>query len=116
MADRPITPTAQSRADLLLNLIRQAAIDGDRMPTLQGLRRMGHRDPNASLRRLAASGRIRIEVYGRNWRVVEICRGPHAGKRTAESPRGGRPYLVVDAGGTRKDVSVHHRNIDSMEG
>ena len=35
---------------------------------------------------LLKEGRIRIEIYGRNWRVAEILKGPNAGKRTKGPP------------------------------
>jgi hypothetical protein len=46
---------------------------------------------------LARAGRIRIEVYAHNWRVVEILSGPNKGKRTAPCPnKTNGPYLVIE--------------------
>jgi len=45
---------------------------------------------------LAKAGRIKIEVYAHNWRVVTILTGPHAGKTTAMPPyKHGRPYRTI---------------------
>lgn len=45
---------------------------------------------------LARSGKIRIDVYPHNWRVVTIMTGPHAGKTTAPAPnKNWRPYLTI---------------------
>lgn len=61
---------------------------------------------------LAKAGRVRVEIFPRNWRVVEILDGPHKGKRTQEPPGGKtgaaraqrmRPYLVIDSSGTRRN-------------
>lgn len=44
---------------------------------------------------LAEQGRIYVEVYTHNWRVVEIRQGPHTGARTEECPhKNNGPYLV----------------------
>lgn len=45
---------------------------------------------------LARSGRIRIELYGRGTRVIEILQGEHMGARTAPSPYGGKPYRIIE--------------------
>ena len=44
---------------------------------------------------LAAQGRIRVEVWCHNWRVVEILTGPHTGARTQAAPLGREPYRVL---------------------
>jgi hypothetical protein len=44
----------------------------------------------------ARSGKIRIDVYPHNWRVVTIMTGPQAGKSTAPAPnKNWRPYLTI---------------------
>jgi hypothetical protein len=43
---------------------------------------------------LVDRGMIRVEVYSGNFRRVVIRSGDHAGKATADPPRGGKPYLV----------------------
>lgn len=82
-------------------LIEQAAIKGERCP---------QNDPHGPLSSdlvsaLARAGRVRIEVYVHNFRVVTILTGPNAGKQTARPPRpkGAQrrdPYKVIDAKGT----------------
>ncbi|MCC8949302.1 hypothetical protein H8A97_30425 [Bradyrhizobium sp. Arg62] len=45
---------------------------------------------------LARAGKIRIDVYPHNWRVVTILTGQHAGKTTAPPPNSKwRPYLTI---------------------
>ncbi len=46
---------------------------------------------------LAKAGRIKIEVYSGNWRVVTIMEGERAGSHTMMPPKGGsgRPYRTV---------------------
>lgn len=48
------------------------------------------------LTRLARAGRIKVEIYALNWRVVTILSGPHTGTRTKPAPRGAKPYKVVE--------------------
>lgn len=62
---------------------------------------------------LAEVGRIKIEVYSLNWRVVEICEGEHKGERTAECPRGGKPYIILDRTG-RHETGVRGRMRDAI--
>lgn len=52
---------------------------------------------------LAADGQIRVEVYGKNWRVIEILVGRHEGRRTAKPPfDNDGPYKVIDSAGTHR--------------
>lgn len=44
---------------------------------------------------LAHAGRIKIEIFTRNWRVVTIMQGPHKGASTMRSPNEGQPYRTV---------------------
>ncbi len=49
---------------------------------------------------LARAGRIKIEVFARNFRVVTILTGPHAGLKTAPPPyRVTQPKLIITASG-----------------
>lgn len=75
-------------------MLEQAAVAGARCP--QSI-------PHGPLRYgltsiLARAGRIRVEIYMHNWRVVTIMEGPHKGKHTALSPNKNakRPYKVLD--------------------
>lgn len=78
----------------LLHYLCERAVAGDRCPTQNELLRAGYTG-TATPVALARAQRIRIEVYGRNWRVVEIREGEHKGKRTQEPPGGGKPYKVI---------------------
>lgn len=53
---------------------------------------------------LARTGKIRIDVYPHNWRVITIMAGPHAGKATALPPdKTWRPYRTIEAAQTLKE-------------
>lgn len=91
-------PTHASQ-EVILSILREAAKKGERCPTLPQLRLavqcLGFRgiQTTAHLTVLARQGHIRIEVYARNWRVVEID-----GHRTAPSPDPyAVPYRVIGA-------------------
>lgn len=71
-----------------------AALEGRRCPTNTELRAK-----NGEIGVLARAGHIRSEVYERNYRVIEITHGEHKGKRTAEHPKGYKPYRVLDSNG-----------------
>ena len=68
--------------------------------------RGGHRcppntDPHLGrevIHELMRTGKIRVCVYPRNWRTVEILTGPLAGKQTMGPPGPqAKPYKVMDA-------------------
>jgi len=80
-------------------LLSHAASEGRRCPT-NGEVRGGH----AMFRVLADAGKIKVGVYARNWRVVEIFVGPSAGCVTAPSPDFGAPYKVY--GGTPAQIAA----------
>lgn len=86
-----MTPAEQRLFEVLV----EAACAGERCPSNDQL---PHR---ARLGGLCRAGLIRCEVYEKNYRVVEIRCGEHAGKRTAEHPAGGKPYRIVDDKGDR---------------
>jgi hypothetical protein len=45
---------------------------------------------------LARRGRIKVDIYAHNWRVVTMCDGPHFGKSTAMPPYScGGPYKTI---------------------
>lgn len=92
-------PLTQNQIEMGFALIELAAENGERCPTNQSAE-----NPTGELRSgvttaLLKQGRIRVEVYAHNWRVVTILTGPHAGKRTAPSPYkgAGKPYLTLPA-------------------
>jgi hypothetical protein len=75
--------------------IEAAVIKGERCP-MNGAGNVN----SASLGVLARAGRIRIEVSAKNWRVVSILKGPHAGKSTAPPPGPSKPpYVIIGEGG-----------------
>lgn len=84
----------QAAVDHTFNMLEACATIGARCP-ING--RLGIN--KYAVYALAREGKIRIEVYHKNWRVVEILEGPQKGKRTAEPP-GGALYRVVDSDGT----------------
>ncbi len=72
-------------------VLEKAAAAGDRCP-------MAKTDGLTSTltSALARAGKIRIDVYAHNWRVVTILVGPHAGKSTLGAPNPHwRPYLTI---------------------
>lgn len=50
---------------------------------------------------LCKTGRIKIEISGRNYRQITILSGPHAGKSTAPNPNGSRVWKTVTRDGTQ---------------
>lgn len=74
---------------------------------------------NTAIRRLAALGVIKIEIYRKNYRVIKVLTGPHAGKSTAPPPDPKlTPWLVIDANGRHKqekDVPAATRRIFAPE-
>ena len=87
--------------DAVLAELRAAARAGRRCPTNADLR-WALRKRGLTLRAdclpsaLAYAGVLRVEVSGRNWRVVQID-----GHRTAENPKGHHTYLTIDRLRTR---------------
>ena len=82
--------------DFVLGYLRGFAKRGERCPTnpeiLNHCREHGLTMPaNMYPSALANRGLLRSEVYGTNWRVIEID-----DYRTAERPGGGEPYKVID--------------------
>jgi len=91
-----------SALDDTFAILVRAAILGERCPqnAPHGPLKPGHTTD------LARDGKIRIEVFRHNWRVVTILVGPNAGKQTRACPAGGKPYMTVDHRSTtltRKD-------------
>jgi hypothetical protein len=80
-----------------INLIADAADHGERCPTTPEFVRRGISNPPIS--QLARLGFVRSEVFGKNYRVVHILTGPHAGKSTRPPEDGGAPWLVIGGPG-----------------
>ena len=91
----------------LFERIEEIAVKGERCPFNEAL-------PAGGLGALARAGKIRVEVFRHNWRVVTILVGPHAGAKTQMDPyikTGSKPYVVID-GSTptpRKQIAVQQR-------
>jgi hypothetical protein len=91
---RPVT----SNDDAFAMLVK-AAVAGERCPKSHPTGRGTIK--SALVTQLAHAGRIRVEIYFHNWRVIEILEGPHKGRRTQECPKpGAKPYLTIDKSGT----------------
>lgn len=97
--------------------IEHAALNGLRCPINKthgyGTLRMGVTSE------LVKQGRIRVEVYAHNWRVIEITSGPNAGKRTAPPPyKDWKPYKIygwttAEIGELRVRLSALFDDIDA---
>lgn len=91
-----LTPTKiEAARAFVLAMLRDAAAAGLRCPANHEIRAAAYAHGltfpiECYPSELAYAGRIRVEVYARNWRVVEID-----GLRTMEPPRGGEPYKVI---------------------
>lgn len=86
-----MTAPPQHLLDKTFAALEAAAAAGERCPQNYpfGPMKSGHSGA------LAKAGRIRVEIFHPNWRVVTIMDGPHRGKRTAPAPLGGKPYKTV---------------------
>lgn len=72
-------------------LLKEVARKGERCPAGKPF---GPLVP-AVMSALAHAGRIRIEIFCHNFRVVTIMEGPNKGLQTMPSPHGGLPYRTV---------------------
>lgn len=86
-----VAPEALQR---VFEVVEQCAAAGERCPQNDQLGSGG----KTALPMLARMGRVRIEIYEKNFRVVTIMEGPHKGARTQEPPgkRRLRPYMVIE--------------------
>lgn len=88
-----LTPQAIEQG---FRLIEAAALAGERCPTNATMDNPAGTLPAGVSAALLKAGRIRIEVYPHNWRVIELVGGPNAGKRTASPPnKNWKPYRVL---------------------
>lgn len=82
--------------DQIFATLEHAAVMGERCPE-NGTAGFDSDD----LYELAQAGRIRVEVFGLNWRVVTLLTGRYAGRSTQACPhKSKRPWRVTDATGT----------------
>lgn len=92
----PIPPAVSKiRLAAAREMIEAAAVLKQRCPLNDDL-------PVGAVAMLTRAGIVRVKVYGRNWRTIEILEGPHKGARTAPPPDDRLPYKVVDAKGSRR--------------
>jgi len=93
----------QETLDRVFTLLVGAACRGERCPQQFPHGTLTNQE-NIAVPELARAGRIRVELYALNWRVVVICEGEHAGKHTALSPHAGpkgarpKPYRTIQGG------------------
>ena len=101
-------------ADEVIEMLREIALRGERCPGTKELRDMaklrGYKGISASGNpvELAHTGRIRIEIYQQNYRVIQI-----GNLRTKECPHRVRPLRVVHA--TPKRVRALERDTAGRE-
>lgn len=87
-------PTLADQMYTAFAVIERAAIEGRRCPE-----NLTHGVTSPAVTALARAGRIRIEIYFHNWRVVTILEGEHRGKTTAACPKkGAMPYRTIAKG------------------
>lgn len=84
-----ITAREQATDENVYAYLLEIAKKGERAPTMEQIL-YRFRGGVACVGRLAREGKIRIEVWAWNWRVIEI-----EGFRTKASPTGARPYRVI---------------------
>lgn len=108
------TLTVQHRKNTVFNLMLATALAGKRCPMNDQLP-----EPSSYLTLLCRDGRLKVEVFDKNWRVVTILEGPHAGKNTASPPAGRsrlRPYVTIDKNGTYRNgklLASNHRGAEN---
>jgi hypothetical protein len=89
------------------NAIVNAAVAGKRAPLSS--RNGGSLNPDA-VKHLVKAGKIRIEIFVHNFRVITILSGEHAGKHTAQ-PNGKQPHLIIDADGQRRRWQMRSHDV-----
>jgi hypothetical protein len=84
--------------------IESAALAGERCPVNGKFGVTSLNYEQQAVHELCRAGRIKSEIYGFNYRVIEITAGPNKGKRTKENPKvNAKPYKVVGVETTRHD-------------
>lgn len=89
----------QETMDAVYKLVEAAAINGDRAPQMAPFGPLTA-GMNAALLYMARAGRLRVEIFIHNWRVITLCDGPYKGAHTARSPYkgSGTPHKVIQKG------------------
>lgn len=100
-------PLSANQLDKAFALLEATAIAGERCPQTAPFGPL----PGPATGELARAGRIRVEIFAHNWRVVTIMEGLHRGKHTALSPyRGSKlPYKTIG-----KEV-VHNTRVTRLQ-
>lgn len=83
-------PYSESAINLVYRRVLRAAMLRKRAP-FSNSKGIPYQISSELIRR----GKIKVEVYGRNWRVIEITAGRFAGLRTLAPPQAGQPYRVL---------------------
>ena len=86
-------------AKICFTMIERAALSGERCPTQPQMTAVIGFDPSPAIRMLREQRRIRVWIGGRNWRTVEILKGPAAGRFTAHNSS--EIWAVTDHRGKR---------------
>lgn len=105
-----MTPIKQEILDRTFFIVEAAADKGERCPQSPPMGMLN----SAALGALAREGRLRIEIFMHNYRVVTIMDGPHKGKQTLPPPAGkgsGRPYKII-----YKDHILKRRQAEKQSG
>lgn len=107
-----MTRPSQKYLDAAFALLAEKALKGERCPTASTI-------AQRYVSTLAHEGRIFIEVFVHNYRVVTIMEGEAKGKKTAPPPivvahdgqrRAPKPYLTVGKEGTRRNGKLIDTN------
>jgi hypothetical protein len=64
---------------------------------------------------LVREGRIRIDLYGKNYRVATLLKGEHAGKSTLTPPHHGKPWKTLTAE-TVSPTTLYERKYAARQG
>ena len=78
---------------MVFRMIESRAAIGGRMPRHEDFKTDGP-SIKRSIVRLIKAGKIQCNISGRNWRVMTVLVGPHAGTQTQVPPHGGAVYAV----------------------
>lgn len=91
-----------------LRSIIAAALAGQRCPTNETMENPNGTIWQGATTELARAGHIKIEIYAKNYRVVTILKGPHAGLSTKPYPdRRAKPYKTITTQTVRTYAPTH---------
>ena len=84
-----MTQLSPANLDKAFALLVDCAVKGERCPITAGPKAHPFLVPD-QIAALKREGRIKATISGKNWRVVTILTGEHAGRATAADPREGK--------------------------